>query len=396
MDRLKIALVGAGRRGSGAHLPVIVRLTDAYELVAVCDQDGETATRLAAEHGARAYTSVRDLVENEALDVADVVVPGPAHHSVCCFLERAGVNVIVETPIANTRQMADLMMRTAQEAGVRLEVAENYYRAPIERLKKQVLTSGAIGEVSRIYRILHEGGYHGMSLMRVLAGGNPTSVIGLSHVTQVVPHTDLMKRHHTQENWSLSFLEFDNGVGALMVYSNVAHARSLGRKQTGVDEVDGTAGSIVDGAVYAVPGEELEMGARGRAIEPVRITETVEGVEVLREIRYDLPEGPIVWENPFARYPLREGQVAVADELLSIANAVWEDRDPDYGAAAGRLDQEMALAASVSVQLNRETVRFPLPGETEVERNMHHRFEEEFGHAWDDVDGLIDVFYSRR
>ena len=200
MDRLKIALVGAGRRGSGAHLPVIARLTDVYELVAVCDQDGETATRLAAEHGARAYTSVPhgDLVENEALDVADVVVPGPAHHSICCFLERAGVNVIVETPIANTRPMADLMIRTAQEAGVRLEVAENYYRAPIERLKKQALTSGAIGEVSRIYRILHEGGYHGMSLMRVLAGGNPASVIGLSHVTRVVPHTDRMKRRHTQ------------------------------------------------------------------------------------------------------------------------------------------------------------------------------------------------------
>ena len=396
MDRLKIALVGAGRRGAGAHLPVIARLTDTYELVAICDKDEETAARLAAEHGARAYTSVRDLVDREKLDVADVVVPGEAHHAICCFLAQAGVHIIVETPIASTRPMADLMIRAAREAGVKLEVAENYYRNPIERLKKRVLEAGVIGESSRIYRILHEGGYHGMSLMRILAGGNPKSVIGISHTTPVVAHTDLMNRRHEQENWSLSFLEFDNGVGALMVYSNVVHARSLGRKQTGIDEIDGTAGSIVDGKVYVVPKEELETGARGHPVEPVRDTETVEGVEVLREVRYDLPGGAIVWENPFARFPLREGQVAVADELMSIANAVRENREPDYGAEAGRLDQEMSLAVNASVQLNRQTVTFPLPEVMEVEQNSHRRFEETYGHAYDDVDALVDVFYPRR
>lgn len=396
MDRLKIALIGAGRRGGGAHLPVIAKLTDTYELVAICDKDKENAGPLAEQHGAKLYTSVRDLIENETLDVADVVVPGTAHHPICCFLARAGVNIVVETPIAMTRQTSDMMIKEAKEAGVKLEVAENYYRVPIERAKKMVLDSGAIGQVGRIYRILHEGGYHGMSLMRILAGGNPKSVIGLSHVSDVIPHTDRMKRHHTRESWSLSFLEFDNGVGALMVYSNVVHAASLGRKKAGVDEIDGSAGSIVDGNVYVVPKEELENGAQGYAVEPERRTEEVEGVEVIREIRYDLPEGPIVWENPFAKYPLSESQVAVADELLSIANAVREDREPDYGAAAGRLDQEMSLAVDVSVKADRQTIMFPLPGKTEVEENSHRSFEEANGHAYDDIDGLVDVFYGRR
>lgn len=395
MERLKIALVGAGRRGAGAHLPVIVGLKDQYELVAICDKDEETARRLAAAHGARAYTSVRDLVDQEKLDVADVVAPGEAHHPISCFLSGAGVNQIVETPIAMTRQTADLMIRTAKENGVKLEVAENYYRAPIERLKRKVLDAGVIGQTSRIYRILHEGGYHGMSLLRVLAGGQPASVIGLSHVTPVAPHTDRMKRRHERENWSMSFLEFDNGVGAIMIYSNVVHARSLGRKRTGVDEVDATAGAIVDGTVYVVPEEDLEAGAQGVGVAPTRKTETVEGVEVLREIGYALPGGAIAWENPFAAYPLREGQVAVADELTSIANAVRENREPDYGAAAGRLDQEMNLAVSASVKRNRQTLTFPLPETTDVEDAAHRRFEEAHGHAWDDVEGLVDVFYPR-
>ena len=37
MDRLKIALVGAGRRGGGSYLPIIAKMDDYLELVAVCD-----------------------------------------------------------------------------------------------------------------------------------------------------------------------------------------------------------------------------------------------------------------------------------------------------------------------------------------------------------------------
>ena len=95
MDRLKIALVGAGRRGAGAHLPVIVQLADVFDFVAICDKDEETVQSLAAEHGVKAYTSVRDLVDNEDIDIADVVVPGVAHHAICCFLAQAGVHQIV-------------------------------------------------------------------------------------------------------------------------------------------------------------------------------------------------------------------------------------------------------------------------------------------------------------
>ena len=47
-----------------------------------------------------------------------------------------------------------------------------------------------------------------------------------------------------------------------------------------MDEIDGTAGSIVDGNVYVVPKDELETGAQGVAYEPVRVTEMVDGVDV--------------------------------------------------------------------------------------------------------------------
>ena len=85
-----------------------------------------------------------------------------------------------------------------------------------------------------------------MSMLRLLAGSPPKSILGVTHVTDVVPIIDRMKRHHSQENCSTSFLEFENGAAATMIYSNVIHARSLGRKNIGIAQIDGTRGAIVE------------------------------------------------------------------------------------------------------------------------------------------------------
>ena len=65
------------------------------------------------------------------------------------------------------------MIEAAQRNNVKLEVAENYYRAPRERFLSTVIDAGVIGEVGRIYRIFYEGGYHGMSMLRLRANGEP-------------------------------------------------------------------------------------------------------------------------------------------------------------------------------------------------------------------------------
>jgi hypothetical protein len=44
----------------------------------------------------------------------------------------------------------------------------------------------------------------------------------------------------------------------------------------------------------------------------------------------------------------------------------------------------------------RETIRFPLYDNTDIEKRSHERFEQEHGVAAEDVDKLIDVFYPRR
>ena len=396
MSKLNIALVGAGRRGGGAHLPVITKLKDVYNLVAICDIDEETATRYAKQYGATPYTNVRALVEQEELDVVDITVPGVAHHAIACFMADAGVHILCETPIAVTLPTTDLMIARAKANNVKLEVAENYYRAPRERFLSKVIASDVIGDVARIYRIFYEGGYHGMSMLRLRADGEPKSALGITQTSPVIPIIDRMKRHHISENWSLGFIEFDNGATALMVYSNVIHARSLGRGQTGISQIDGSKGTIVGEDIYVTPAEELQSGAKGIAHRPKRTTIDVDGVNVIETIALELPEQTVTWENPLKHYPLSEGQIAVADELLSIANAIRNDTEPEYGARRARQDQEMNIAMSESGKRSRETLDFPLTELTETEQGIHDTYLQQYGHPIEDIEAGIDTFFPRR
>lgn len=397
--KLKLALVGLGRRGRGSHLPVYPKLKDVYEFVAVCDKDETVLHEVAKEYGVNAYTRVQDLVEHEDLDVADVVVPGDAHHPICCYLADAGVNIIVETPIAPTRPMADLIIEAAERNNVKLEVAENYHRQAMARFQAKVIESGVIGDVGRIYRIFYEGGYHGMSMLRLLAGSQPKSILGVTHVMPVVPIIDRMKRHHTEERWVASHLEFENGVAAMMVYSNVIHARSLGRKATGISQIDGTRGAIVGNAVHYTAPEDYENGAVATPYEPQLSFMDVNGSQVLSEISLELPDQTITWKNPYAELGIGENNgrgIDMADQLMSIANAVLNDTAPTYGAQAARLDQEMSLAASESAQMNRQPLPFPLNSPSATEDQIHARFAETYGHVYTDIEPLLDVFYPRR
>ena len=396
MSKLNIALVGAGRRGGGAHLPVIAKLKDIYNLVAICDIDEEVATHYAKQYGATPYTNVRDLVAHEELDVVDITVPGVAHHAIACFMADAGIHILCETPIAVTLPTADLMIEHAKANNVKLEIAENYYRAPRERFLSKVIEADVIGEVARIYRIFYEGGHHGMSMLRLRAGGEPKSVLGITQTTPVIPIIDRMKRNHTSENWSLGFIEFDNNATALMVYSNVIHARSLGRGQTGVSQIDGSKGTIVGEDIYVTPVDDLQSGAQGIAYRPERTTIDMDGVKVIEKIELQLPDQTVTWENPLKNYALSEGQIAVADELISIATAVLNDTEPEYGAMLGRQDQEMNIAMNESGNRSREVITFPLTDLTATERGTHESYQQQHRHPIEDIEAGIDIFFPRR
>lgn len=103
----------------------------------------------------------------------------------------------------------------------------------------------------------------------------------------------------------------------------------------------------------------LEGDDRTRPVAIERRTIEVQGREVLDAYVADTtPE--IAWENPLREYPLSEGEITVASEILSIARAGSENIEPKYGALNGRVDREIDLAMSRSWSAGSIPVDLPL------------------------------------
>ena len=116
---LRIAVIGVGSFGRN-HARVYRELANerqSLELAAVVDRDRGRAEAVAAEFGAHAYTDIDALLANEKIDAATVAVPTIAHLAVARTLLEAGIDVLVEKPLAVDLAEADTLIELARQHG---------------------------------------------------------------------------------------------------------------------------------------------------------------------------------------------------------------------------------------------------------------------------------------
>jgi len=106
MKQPRLAVVGTGALGRH-HARILANLPGA-ELVAVAEIDPAAGRRVAQEAGTEWVTDYRDLIGR--IDAAVVAVPTGLHYTIAGHLLRAGVDVLVEKPLAsNARQARELV-----------------------------------------------------------------------------------------------------------------------------------------------------------------------------------------------------------------------------------------------------------------------------------------------
>jgi predicted dehydrogenase len=114
---MRIAVIGVGSFGKN-HVRV-VRETDRAELKFVVDSDLALAKENAGD-GARATDNFRDVIGQ--VDAAIVAVPTVKHAEIGCELLEAGIDLLVEKPIATTLVEADWLVEAAERNGRILQV----------------------------------------------------------------------------------------------------------------------------------------------------------------------------------------------------------------------------------------------------------------------------------
>ena len=102
----------------------------------------------------------------------------------------AGLHVLLETPIAHKLSEADAIIAAANQRGLRIEVAEQFHRRPLEQIKLKLIDSGLFGKVYSSFNDFAGHGYHGVSVMRSYLGydAKPVQVTGAVRQYDLASH----------------------------------------------------------------------------------------------------------------------------------------------------------------------------------------------------------------
>ncbi len=116
MGKTKVAVIGAGSFGKN-HARVYSELHQAgdVEFCGIADADLSRAQEHATKYGVPAFASVEELLKTGKPDAASVAVPTVHHASVARQLMEAGVDVLIEKPIAATIEQADAILALAEK-----------------------------------------------------------------------------------------------------------------------------------------------------------------------------------------------------------------------------------------------------------------------------------------
>ena len=143
-----------------------------------------------------AFGSYEEAVSDPRVEAVYVCTPHHLHREHASLAFQAGKHVLVEKPIAGTREDAEAMIREADASGVTLMVAENFRFLPPVQEAKRLIDQGRAGQVRLIQLheqypfkpggwrsradlngggVLIDGGIHKLSAVAYLAG-QPTEV----------------------------------------------------------------------------------------------------------------------------------------------------------------------------------------------------------------------------
>lgn len=269
---MNYALIGCGRISTN-HIAAAVR--NGFTIVAVCDVVPEKMEAVLAKHGlvedasiARYVDYRQMLVDHPELNLISIAAESGKHAAIALDCIDAGVNVIIEKPMAMSMADADEIVRRSEEKGVLVSAChQNRFNVAVQKTRA-ALEAGRFGRLSHgsiHVRWNRNKGYyeqapwrgtwaedggclmnqciHGIDLLRWMMGGELVSVYGQ---TRQQFHDYL-----EAEDVGVAVLTFANGAVATVEGTVNVFPKNLEETlylfgETGTVKIGGTSTNNID------------------------------------------------------------------------------------------------------------------------------------------------------
>lgn len=158
--RIKMGVIGTGDR-SIAHLNTITKYSDAIEIPALCDISQEQMdSKMPLVQGTpKTYTNYKDLLKHPGLNAVLIITPHQLHVSQAVDSLNAGLDVLIEKPMAMTVEECKKMNAAALVNNRILMVTEQYRYIGMYRKIKELIKAGEIGDVRFLAHTKYRAGW---------------------------------------------------------------------------------------------------------------------------------------------------------------------------------------------------------------------------------------------
>ncbi len=146
MKKLRFAALGCGF-WSNYQIPGWLELDD-IELAAVYNRTRSKAEAIAARFGhVPVYDDPAELLDTEEIDFVDIITDVETHYKFTELAASKGYDVVCQKPMAPNLELARKLVQVCDDNHVKLFINENFrFQAPVRRVK-QIIDSGAIGDI---------------------------------------------------------------------------------------------------------------------------------------------------------------------------------------------------------------------------------------------------------
>ncbi|MQB00633.1 MAG: gfo/Idh/MocA family oxidoreductase [Actinobacteria bacterium] len=228
---LRLGLIGLGR-AAVSILPSIISHPH-VRITAAADRESSVRDRFGTDFDVPTYADAEELVADSEVDAVYISTPHQLHASQTILAAQNKKHVLVEKPMALSLEDCESMRQAAADHGVQIVVGHTHaFDRPI-RAMRAIIAGGELGQLAMINTwnftsflwrprrpeeldtrrgggIIFNQVPHQIDMVRLIGGGLVTSVRSMTWVLE--PSRPTEGSHAT-------FLQFQDGVAATVVYS---------------------------------------------------------------------------------------------------------------------------------------------------------------------------------
>jgi predicted dehydrogenase len=167
--KLRMGMVGGGKDAFiGAIHRIAANMDGLIELVcgalSINEDVAKESGKMLFLPEDRTYTNYEEMIAAEKalpadkrMDFLTIVTPNFAHFGPAMLALENGFNVVIEKPITFTLDEAKQLKKKLEETGLMLLLTHTYSGYPMVKEARQIVKSGSLGKIRKIYVEYHQG-----------------------------------------------------------------------------------------------------------------------------------------------------------------------------------------------------------------------------------------------